>query len=447
MIEGGEMVAEAATPGGRDHRFTRHGGVRVADCGTHLSHADGTPFFYLADTAWNGALLSSEPDWAAYLNDRKTKGFTAIQFIVMAPWGAAYTDAEGRTAFSADDPSHVNPDFFERIDARLAAINAAGLLAVPVLAWAAKFGDSARHNPGAAFRERLIESLVRYQVDRCRAHHVLWLLAGDGRYDGLRSWKWKRIGRKVFGDPAIARAPVGMHPMGKTWPYGSFRREKWLNLLGYQSSHSDDPATMRWLLRGPPAEAWREERKPIINLEPCYEGIRNWATSGKTITNIGVRRAMYGSLLNAPTAGVTYGAHGVWSWEKEAREPLNHAGSGVARPWNEAAQFPGSFDVQRLASLFTSIDWWRLRPAPELLRVQPGEREISRFVSAAAADTRDLAVFYLPTGGEISLHSSGLPCSDAFWFDPRTGSRQTANMGADGAAAAPDLNDWVLVLR
>jgi hypothetical protein len=152
-------------------------------------------------------------------------------------------------------------------------------------------------------------------------------------------------------------------------------------------------------------------------------------------------------LLNAPTAGVTYGAHGVWSWETKAREPLNHVGSGVARPWHEAAQFPGSFDVQRLASLFTSIEWWRLRPAPELLQVQLGDKEMSRFISAAATDSRDLAVFYLPIGGEISLHSTGLPCRDAFWFDPRAGSRVTASIGADGVAAAPDSNDWVLVLR
>jgi hypothetical protein len=72
---------------------------------------------------------------------------------------------------------------------------------------------------------------------------------------------------------------------------------------------------------------------------------------------------------------------------------------------------------------------------------------MSRFISAAATETRDLAVFYLPIGGEISLHSTGLSSSDGFWFDPRTGSRQTASIGADGIAAAPDSNDWVLVLR
>jgi len=47
----------------------------VAKGGRHLEHADGTPFFWLADTAWNGALLSTAGDWKRYLDDRATKHF------------------------------------------------------------------------------------------------------------------------------------------------------------------------------------------------------------------------------------------------------------------------------------------------------------------------------------------------------------------------------------
>src|SRR2546423_5138661 len=118
-------------------RFARHGPVRVSPEGHYLAHADGTPFFYLADTAWNGALLSSEADWGEYLADRAAKGFTAIQFIVTAPWTAALADAEGRVAF--DGRGEPVKAFFERMEARVAAVNAAGLLAAPGVAWAANF--------------------------------------------------------------------------------------------------------------------------------------------------------------------------------------------------------------------------------------------------------------------------------------------------------------------
>ena len=45
-----------------DSRFAKRGAIRVAPDGRYLAHDDGTPFFYLGDTAWNGALLSSDSD-------------------------------------------------------------------------------------------------------------------------------------------------------------------------------------------------------------------------------------------------------------------------------------------------------------------------------------------------------------------------------------------------
>ena len=48
--------------------------LRVSKNGRYLAHADSTPFFWLGDTAWNGALLSSKSDWEIYLNDRAKKG-------------------------------------------------------------------------------------------------------------------------------------------------------------------------------------------------------------------------------------------------------------------------------------------------------------------------------------------------------------------------------------
>lgn len=431
-------------PPSQNTRFTRHGPVRVALGGTHLQHADGTPFFYLADTAWNGALLSSECEWADYLADRAAKGFTAIQFVLTAPWLAASSDEQGEEAYVSEvtvgpfEDHVLNPRFFERMDERVAAINDAGLLAVPVLAWAADSGPWRKMNPGAWMGRHLLQGLLRQLVDRYHACEILWLLAGDGRYGGLRSWRWKRIGRAVF---AGHRHPVALHPMGLTWPYRNFRREPWLNVVGYQSSHSDSPKTLRWLLAGPPAQQWQTLRKPFINLEPCYEGIRNW--NGTTaVTDRDVRRAIYVSLLNAPTAGVTYGAHGVWSWERTPREPLNHIGTGIARPWRHALDLPGSHDVHRLATLFTSLEWWRLRPAPDLLTAQPAPNDWSGYISCSATDTLNLALCYLPNGGTVTLTRTP---AQAEWFDPRTGSRLPAS--STRTLNAPSADDWILLLR
>jgi Protein of unknown function (DUF4038) len=54
------------------------GHLVVAPDNHRLMHADGTSFLYLADTAWLITRISRE-SVDAYLEDRRAKGFTAIQ--------------------------------------------------------------------------------------------------------------------------------------------------------------------------------------------------------------------------------------------------------------------------------------------------------------------------------------------------------------------------------
>ena len=58
-LQSGTFLCTAPT--GKD-RFNQHGPVRVSRDNYSLEHDDGTPFFWLADTAWNGALLSTPKD-------------------------------------------------------------------------------------------------------------------------------------------------------------------------------------------------------------------------------------------------------------------------------------------------------------------------------------------------------------------------------------------------
>ncbi|MGI9174251.1 MAG: DUF4038 domain-containing protein, partial [Rhodothermales bacterium] len=184
--------------------------------------------------------------------------------------------------------------------------------------------------------------------------------------------------------------------------------------------------------------------RPIINSEPPYEGHVAYQ-SGEPHPAYNIRRAAYWSLLNAPTAGVSYGAHGVWSWENEPSVPLNHNKSGVARPWKEAINLPGGQDMQHVAELFTSLDWWTLRPAQDLLAEQPGGDDPARFVAAARASSGTPMVVYLPTGGSVTLSQD--VGAEAFWFNPRDGSRTSAAPVAARTYTAPDDQDWVLVFE
>src|SRR5262245_53834381 len=142
--------------------FDTHGPLRVAESGSHLEHADGTPFFVLADTCWTGPALSTEKDWQTYLADRKKKGFTAVQFNMVSPWRTAPVDAEGNASYTIEAGKlKINEAFYRRLDARMKAIRATGLLPMPVLIWAHKKGDA-----GVELSEEHVIELVKFEVAR-----------------------------------------------------------------------------------------------------------------------------------------------------------------------------------------------------------------------------------------------------------------------------------------
>src|SRR6266478_1704797 len=86
----GEFVCTAAIA---TTRFARHGQIHVAADHRHFEHADGTPFFWLSDSVWNGARVSAIKDWRLYAGVRALQGFTVAQ------WTAAGPDVHGLTAF------------------------------------------------------------------------------------------------------------------------------------------------------------------------------------------------------------------------------------------------------------------------------------------------------------------------------------------------------------
>jgi hypothetical protein len=281
-------------------------------------------------------------------------------------------------------------------------------------------------------------------VARYGAHHVVWILGGDGRYVETFEQRWKNIGRGVFGDPHPG--VVAQHPHGRSWIGEVYEDEEWLDIYGYQSSHSAAERTVNWLNRGPMAETWNEiPAKPIINMEPNYEEI------GFRISPEDVRNASYWSLFNAPTAGITYGHNGIWPWiESRDETPLNHRHDTGITPWNEAIDAPGSRQIGYLTNFMQQYRWWKLKPANHLLMSQPGDQQYDHFISVAATPESDLIMVYIPTQSRIGLRNPFDFNYSGQWFNPETNEKSRAKISVDGnmlTAESPREGDMVLVLQ
>jgi hypothetical protein len=443
--KGGELTCTASAS---NSRFTQHGPIRVAQNGRYLTHQDGTPFLFLADTAWNGPLLSSSDDWQTYIKTRTAQEFTAVQWV-STQWRAAPDgDSKKQLAYTGKEKIEINPAFFQRLDEKVEALDNAGLLNVPVMLWAINGGSNPQVNPGVSLPDDQAILLARYMLARWGANNVLWILAGDSDYKGPKSEKWKKIGRAVFGD--VPHGPVTMHPGGMQWVWNEFKDEPWYDVVGYQSGHGDDAKTIKWLTDGDVTEDWMKlPHRPFINLEPPYEGHVAYQ-SKKPITADMTRRALYWSLLVAPTAGVSYGGHGVWGWDNGKNPPTDHPGTGTPQSWDKALKLPGAEQIKPLSEFLHSIDWWRLRPTPMFVVNQPGNEKPERYVAAARTDEKDLMIVYIPEDRTIEIKLNALPPSpNISWVNPRNGktSPAVAVVTTDTCQfPTPEEGDWILLM-
>lgn len=432
-------------------RFSIHGPVKLSPDRRYLQHADGTPFFWLADTAWNGPLMSTDDEWKFYLQTRAQQKFTAVQWVTTQWRAAPDGDINGQLAYTGREKIEINPDFFKRLDKKVEQMNRAGLLSVPVLLWAIQGGSQPEINPGVSLPEDQAIILARYMVARWQGYHTVWILNGDGDYRGEKAEKWKRIGRAVF--EGIHHSPVTQHPGGRMWILNEFINEKWYDICGYQSGHNERDDNLRWIFAGPPSTDWKKEPpRPFISLEAPYEN--HFGADKKPMDAFVVRRAHYWSLLNAPTAGITYGGHGVWGWDDGTRPPVDHPYTGIPLQWKKALFMPAAEQMKYLYDFFTSIDFWRLRPAPEILAKQPGTIQPRRFVSAARSEEKDLLVVYVPEESVIELKIEAFtqaPKSpDVTWFNPRNGKKIPAVVVVGEKTCqlpVPEKGDWLLLIK
>lgn len=434
----GRSGSFVAVPSESGNRFAAHGAVSVAEEGRHFAHADGAPFFWLGDTAWNGVSLSREEDWDAYLAHRAAQNFSVIQFVAL-PWRSAAGNENGRPAFYGRDQVVVDPNYFQRMDERLEAINRHGLLAAVVLFWT--HSSHVDLNPGMFLPESELTALGRYMIARYGAYQTTWILGGDGDYRGDRAERWQRVGRSLFaeGRPGQVR-PVTVH--ATYWCAEAFQGEQWWDYNGYQSGHLRVRGLQR-VTQGEPTQFWRNDKRPVLNLEPNYEAHRNRdrdADPNDYFDALDVRRQAWNSLLGAPPAGLTYGAHGIWAWHPRAEEPMTHPGTGIGPAWRDAMQLEGGDDMRVLAELFEQIDWTALRPAQSLLATQPGVDDVLRWVSVAQGG--GMTVAYTSSGDPFEVR---VEANAAAWYSPRTGEWVDAEPGA--SYRPPSKRDWVLVLE
>ncbi len=436
--------------------------LRVSNNGRYFVKKDGSPFLYLADTAWT-LLDCTRKDVDTYLEDRAAKRFTVIQVSVAGFDALTIPNAYAQTVFIDHDPNRPNQAYFQQLDYVVNKAESLGLYVALVPLWANAY-ERPRHvegRPDDPHADVLNRSSAftygRFLESRYRDKPVIWILGGDWFATGYEEI-WRSMASGLTQSEGGTHHLMTYHEKSPRSSSQWFQHDRWLDFNMLQTGHTILNRNYDLV-----AEDWaRVPAKPVVDGEGGYEGIADAMVPDNKIDAADVRRIAYTALF-AGAAGYAYGAHGVWGYRSPGRMPggairiPRDTRHGVAPPWKDALQLPAGTQMQYLRTLLESRPMLIRIPDQWLIANDP-LGTVDRIEACRAADG-SYAFIYTASGKKLKIRMidqiydklSGKTIR-AYWYDPRHGT--SLSIGEFKKTAFRDFtpptsghgNDWILVL-
>lgn len=420
--------------------------IRVSDNNRYLVNDDGSPFFWLGDTAWELFHRLDRNEAARYLENRASKGFTVIQAVVLAELdGLGTPNPYGNLPLDDKDPTQPNESYFEHVDYIVDKAEELGLYIGMLPTWGDKFNKKWGEGP-EIFTPSNARDFGTFLGKRYKNKPVVWILGGDRNPE--REEHHNIIHAMAEG---IRKGDEGTHlmtyhPQGESSSSKWFHDADWLDFNMFQSGHGRvDNKNYRITS----SNYQKSPVKPTLDGEPCYEDHPvSWDPSNGWFQAFDVRQAAYWSMLSG-ALGHTYGNHNIWQMWEPGREPI----SSARTPWYEALDYPGAFQMKYLRALFTSRPFVKLTPSQDLIIKDSMQNTAP--VRAASARDSSFALIYIPHGQSLDLDLSMFDNHKvkATWFNPRIGESihlrlfKAQEVKSFDPPADPERgNDWVLVI-
>jgi hypothetical protein len=433
--------------------------LKVAENRRYLVTEQGTPFFYLGDTAWELFHRLNREEAERYLKDRSGKGFTVIQAVALAELdGLNDPNAYGHRPLLNNDPTTPDVregkdnDYWDHVDFIVQKADSLGLYIGFLPTWGDKWNQRRGAGP-EIFNPRNAEIYAEWLGRRYQsAGNIIWILGGDRPVEKDTHQEVMRSMARGLRKGDSGTHLTTWHPPGGQGSSRWFHEDDWLDFNMRQNGHVTEFNPRYELTR---ADYERTPIKPVLDGEPIYEDhpISFRAKELGHSVAADVRRPLYWDLFTG-AFGHTYGHHSVWQMWQANRKPINNP----LMPWFEAIDQPGARQMQ--------YGRWLMESRPFLTRI-PDDTIIVPADPASSvpgaglkrfAGTRDqegsFAMVYVPTGRPFGVRMDAVRGSrvKTWWYNPRTGEStiigEFPNTG-ERKFVPPSLGenlDWVLVL-
>jgi hypothetical protein len=434
------------------------GDLLISENKRYIVHADGTPFFYLGDTAWELFHRLNREEADRYLSNRQSKRFTVIQAVALAELdGLNSPNAYGDRPLKNNDPLQpdvtagsdpddpVAHDYWDHMDWIIDKAAQKGIYIGFLPTW----GDKVVKKWGVGPVVITADNAYGYGEWLGKRYknkpNIIWILGGDrpAEDEGV---DYRPVFRRIAEGikSADTRHLITYHPMGGNSSSTWFPDEQWLDFHMCQSGHhmKDNP-NYEMVAK----DYSLSPEKPCFDGEPRYEDHPvNWNPDNGWFDDYDVRQGAYWAIF-AGGFGHTYGNHNIWQMMAPGRQPI----SSARHTWFDTMDLAGAYDMQHVRALIESRPFLDRVPDQTLIAGDAGRG----MEHVQATRGQNYAFLYIPTGKKIMVQMGKISGEKvkAWWFDPREGKAQLIgyfqNTGIIEFTPSGQVgrgNDWVLVI-
>jgi hypothetical protein len=414
-----------------------------------LVTADGKPFFWLGDTAWELFHRLNREEAEKYLKNRAEKGFTVIQAVALAELDGLHDpNPYGEIPLENDDPTKPREAYFQHVDFIINKAAELGLYIGLLPTWGDKvFKDRWGVGP-EIFTPENAKVYGKWIGNRYKnKKNIVWIIGGDRNPDEKATAIWRAMAAGVVESVGGQdKAMMTFHPQPNSMEDGGsskyFHNDEWLDFNMFQTGHCRennvwDRVTVVYN---------RTPIKPVLDGETLYEDhpVCFNAKDLGTSSAYDIRKHAYLDVF-AGAFGHTYGCHDIWQMYAPNRTPIN----GPHFPWYVALDLPGASQMKFLRYLVEARPMLDRIPDQTIIKDAMGAND-----RIQASRGKDYIFIYSAQGKPVTVTLGKISGTEAtaFWYNPKNGETKDENrfQNSGQKTFTPPTSgyghDWVLVI-
>ena len=405
---------------GKIYKPWSNGPLKVSDNNLYIVHENGTPFFWMGNTAWLLPERLNREEAAYFLSKDREAGYNVeqIQVLNAIPTFNVYGHQANNAEFDFSKVSKPGVyGYWEHLDYIVDVAEQNGIYIAMDCIW------------GSMLKQmdvKKAESLGKFLAQRYKDKpNIIWMIGGDIMGDKSPE-VWDAMARAI--KKIDKNHIMTFHPRGRTTSAWWYNDREWMDFNMFQSGHrrygqrnGDGDYTIK---DNTEEDNWRyvdmsfekEPLRPVIDGEPSYEDIPQGLHdfSAPHWQDYDVRRYAYWAVFGG-CFGHTYGHNSVMQFIR----PGLGASFGAEKPWWDAMKDPGYNQMKYLKWLILSFPFTERRADQSIIAGANGER----YDRIIATRGNDYLLVYNYSGKPMDIDLGKISGSKkkVWWMNPTNG--------------------------